>query len=157
VQNLSVALGEVASFVRENKEGLTGQRHRPRGVHPLPARAAELARGVPDDLGDGADEPAAGLQPQQRHPRHPRQQRPRTARQPAIILCEILIEGRLDPREECEEITEATGLLPPPGVGARVAPARRAPAPAPAARRAGSGRDRAQRDMTLGGILDGGR
>ena len=152
VQNLSVALGEVATFVRDNKEDLTAS------VTDL-AESTRFLTERQSSLEEFLTTSATALTNLQlaynpnRGTLDTRDNNPANAEQnPGLILCEILIAAGQDP-EDCKALTDAltNGLpipLPPGGGGGAAAPAS---APAAVAPRP------AQRDLTLGGILDGGR
>jgi phospholipid/cholesterol/gamma-HCH transport system substrate-binding protein len=154
--NLSVALGEVAAFVRENQEDLRGnvadlaeatrflstrteQLEEFLTVSATALSNLQLAYNPDSGTLDTRDNNFATLE-----------------EDPTLLLCSIL-EAAGQPPEKCQEVKDALEGLPVPlpgggdgqgaaassGLGpAAAGPARRAaPAPAP-------------RDMTLGGILD---
>jgi phospholipid/cholesterol/gamma-HCH transport system substrate-binding protein len=152
--SLSIALGEVASFVRENREDLTVNiadlaeatrflRDRQASLEEFLSTSAtalsnlQLAYNPDSGTLDTRDNNVA-----------------ESEGNPALVLCEILQTVGQDP-EDCKEATDAIfgGLpIPLPG-GAQGAQAEPAQQPAATAPR----RAPAQRDLTLGGILDGGR
>ena len=80
LRNLAIALGEVATFVQENREHPRPQHHRPQPGRQGAGQAARRARRDPRGRPARAQQPGADLQPAGRHARHPRQ--PRRARQP---------------------------------------------------------------------------
>jgi phospholipid/cholesterol/gamma-HCH transport system substrate-binding protein len=155
VQSLAVALGEVAAFVRANKEDLTAN------VSDL-AEATQFLTDKQNSLEEFLTVSATALSNLQlaynpdSGTLDTRDNNVATAEgNPGLILCEILLSAGADP-QECEALTEQlTGLLPLPGHGGGggegVARGLRVPAPP------GGGSAPATRDMTLGGILDGGR
>jgi len=147
--NLSVALGEVASFVRENEEDLTGniadlseatrflvnQKQALEeflSVAPTALSNLQLAYNPNSGTLDTRDNNIAQAE-----------------ENPAEFLCGLL-DAAGQPAQTCKDLTAALDGLPPSGAtGPTMGPAT-APSPqgAPV---------RAPRDMTLGGILDGGR
>jgi phospholipid/cholesterol/gamma-HCH transport system substrate-binding protein len=139
VRELSVALGEVATFVRENKEDLTGSISDLAGVTGVLVKQRtaleEFLDVSPTALSNLqlAYNPTTGTL-------DTRDNGPAQAEQnPLGVLCGLLAEAG-QPLELCTDLVDA--LPVPPAGGA----AKAAPPPAPVAR-----------DMTLGGILDGGR
>ncbi len=142
VRELSVALGEVTTFVRDNREGLKANVTNLRGatdaivrqqnalkefidVAPTGLSNLQLAYNPSTGTLDTRDNNFEGLESD-----------------PLFQVCRIL--GSLGQEiDECETVADSVPF--PPGSAS-------APAPAPAARTAP-----APRDMTLGGILDGGR
>ena len=153
VANLSVALGEVASFVRENREGLTTN------VADL-AEATRFLTERRDSLEEFLSTSATALSnlqlaynPEGGTLDTRDNNVAETEENPGVVLCELLQAAGQDPAQ-CKAITDAVFgsiPIPAPGGGAQAAPpaqqpAAVAPRPAPA-----------QRDLSLGGILDGGR
>jgi phospholipid/cholesterol/gamma-HCH transport system substrate-binding protein len=155
VANLSVALGEVASFVRENREGLTTN------VADL-AEATRFLTARRDSLEEFLSTSATALtnlqlayNPSSGTLDTRDNNAAQTEQNPGLVLCELLVRAGQDPAQ-CKAITDGlfSGIVPPPGGGGPGAggpPALPAP-PAVTAQRAP-----AQRDLSLGGILDGGR
>jgi phospholipid/cholesterol/gamma-HCH transport system substrate-binding protein len=154
VANLSVALGEVAGFVRENKEDLTvnvtdlaestrfltEQRLALEEFLTVSATALsnlQLAYSPNSGTLDTRDNNFAEIE-----------------QDPGRILCELL-ETAGQPTGECEALTEAlAGVLPLPG-GDEEGEEEDDGGGLPAL--PGGSAAPAERDMTLGGILDGGR
>ncbi len=146
VRELSVALGEVATFVRENKDDLTAN------ISNLAAVTGVLVkqRVALEEFLDVSPTALSNLQLAYNPSTgtlDTRDNGPAQAEQnPLGVICDLLATAG-QPLEMCEDLT---GLLPPPPSGAATtgggtgggAPALPAPRP---------------RDMTLGGILDGGR
>ena len=75
LRNLSVALGEVSTFVRDNRASLGSQHPGPQPGGRGAGQAAQGARRDPDRRTAGAQQPRADLQPAGRHARHPHQPR----------------------------------------------------------------------------------
>jgi phospholipid/cholesterol/gamma-HCH transport system substrate-binding protein len=152
--SLSVALGEVASFVRENREGLTAN------VADL-AEATRFLTERRDSLEEFLSTSATALSNLQLAYNAEAgtldtrdNNNAAFERNPGLLICELFIAAGQDP-EDCQELTEAiTDGIPIPREGGAQAAAAPAPAQQPAsAPRPAPG----QRDLTLGGILDGGR
>lgn len=149
--NLSVALGEVASFVRENEEDLTGNiadlSEATRFLVNQKQALEEFLSVAPTALSNLqlAYNPSSGTLDTRDN------NFAQAEENPAEFLCGLL-DAAGQPAETCTEVTEALGGLPlPPGSagGPTMGPATGlSPQGAPV---------RAPRDMTLGGILDGGR
>lgn len=139
VRELSVALGEVASFVRENKDDLTGS------ISDLAVVTGVLVkqRIALEEFLDVSPTALSNLQLAYNPSTGTLDTRDNGGSQaehnPLGVICDLLATAG-QPLEMCEELA---GLVPPPPSGAASgAPALPAPRP---------------RDMTLGGILDGGR
>ena len=146
VRELSVALGEVATFVRENKEDLTGS------ISDLAVVTGVLVkqRVALEEFLDVSPTALSNLQlayNPQTGTLDTRDNGPaQTEENPLGLICNLL-EAAGQPLEMCADLTE---LLPiPPSGSATTGGAARPAAPAAPAPR--------PRDMTLGGILDGGR
>jgi phospholipid/cholesterol/gamma-HCH transport system substrate-binding protein len=149
--NLSVALGEVASFVRENEEDLTGNiadlSEATRFLVNQKQALEEFLSAAPTALSNLqlAYNPGSGTLDTRDN------NFAQAEENPAEFLCGLL-DAAGQAAETCTEVTKALGGLPlPPGSagGPTVGPATGvSPQGAPV---------RAPRDMTLGGILDGGR
>ena len=139
VKELSLALGEVASFVRENREDLTAN------VQNLEDVTAVLVkqRTSLEEFLDVSPTALSNLQLAYNAETGTLDTRDNTfglaADNPLQIVCTLLQTAGQTVAETCEDVADTVGTLPipPPPGGA---------APAPVAR-----------DMTLGGILDGGR
>lgn len=152
VRELSFALGEVASFVRENKEDLTGSISDLAGVTGVLVKQRtaleEFLDVSPTALSNLqlAYNPSTGTLDTRDNNTHEGEQNP------LGVVCNLLATAG-QPLEMCEELG---GLLPPllgsaQGSGGAQQPG----APAPGG---GLPSDPSQpRDLTLGGILDGGR
>ncbi len=151
--SLSVALGEVASFVRENREGLSANvadlaeatrflTERRNSLEEFITTSAtalsnlQLAYNAGAGTLDTRDNNNGSIE-----------------QNPGLIICELFIAAGQDP-EDCQELTEAirSGIPIPREGGGQAGPAP-APQPAGLAPRPAP----AQRDLSLGGILDGGR
>lgn len=138
VQQLSVALGEVASFVRENKTDLTAN------VSDLASVTGVLVkqRAALEEFLDVSPTALSNLQLAYNADAGTLDTRDNNSgnaeSDPVGILCNLLLTIGQD-TGMCEQLGGALGGLNPEGGAATSAPA------APA------------RDMTLGGILDGGR
>lgn len=140
IRELSTALGEVATFVRANKEDLTAN------ISNLQEVTAVLVkqRTSLEEFLDVSPTALSNLQlaynPQtgtlDTRDNGPAQKE----RNPLSLICDLLVTAG-QPREACDELTGLVPVPPPPGSGSAGAPL---PPPVP-------------RDMTLGGILDGGR
>ncbi|MBC7374296.1 MAG: MCE family protein [Frankiales bacterium] len=144
VKQLSVALGEVATFVRDNKTDLTAN------VKDLASVTGVLVkqRQALQEFIDVAPTALSNLQLAYNPGSGTLDTRDnnegQTQSNPTGLLCQLLVSiGQ--PQKMCKEL--AGSLPPPPGSAAAVAPATVSPA-APTA---------PARDMSLGGILDGGR
>ena len=141
VRELSVALGEVASFVRENKEDLTGS------ISDLAAVTGVLVKqqSALEEFLDVSPTALSNLQLAYNPSTgtlDTRDNGPAQAEQsPLSVIC-VALEAAGAPIEQCKELSDL--LKPPPGGGAPSSGGTFVPAPQP-------------RDMTLGGILDGGR
>jgi phospholipid/cholesterol/gamma-HCH transport system substrate-binding protein len=144
VRELSVALGEVATFVRENEEDLSVN------VRELASVTSVLVkqRTALEEFLDVAPTALSNLQLAYNPSTGTLDTRDNGPAQleenPFGLICTVLIAAG-QPTDTCEELTDQLGgLLPiPPAGGAGSAPA---PLPPPV-----------PRDMSLGGILDGGR
>ena len=142
VRELSVALGEVATFVRENEEDLTGS------ISDLADVTAVLVkqRSALEEFIDVSPTALSNLQLAY-NPKSgtldTRDNGPAQAeKSPLTVVCTAL-EAAGVPIEQCADLADL--IKPPPGGGAPTLPsAPAAPVQQP-------------RDMTLGGILDGGR
>jgi phospholipid/cholesterol/gamma-HCH transport system substrate-binding protein len=139
VRELSVALGEVASFVRQNKDDLTAN------ISNLQEVTAVLVkqRTSLEEFLDVSPTALSNLQLAYNADTGTLDTRDNGTAQreqdPLSVICDLLVTAG-QPREVCEGFTDLVPIPPPPGSGG-------APAlPAPVVR-----------DMTLGGILDGGR
>lgn len=143
VRELSVALGEVATFVRENKEDLTGT------VSDLADVTAVLVkqRSALEEFIDVSPTALSNLQLAYNPSTgtlDTRDNGPAQAEQSPLRLICIALDAAGVPFEQCSDLEELV-QLPPGGGGAPSLPgAPSAPFQQP-------------RDMTLGGILDGGR
>lgn len=148
VKQLSVALGEVASFVRENKADLTANVSDLASVtNVLVKQRAALEEFIdvsPTALSNLqlAYNPASGTLDTRDN------NEAMSQGNPAGVLCQILVSiGQ--PQQMCDKVVGGLPIPPPPGGAAAPlvgAPSTRtAPAAPPS------------RDMSLGGILDGGR
>lgn len=144
VRELSVALGEVASFVRENKDDLTANISNLAAVTGVLVKQRvaleEFLDVSPTALSNLqlAYNPSTGtLDTRDNGPAQ-------TEQDPLGFICDLLVTAG-QPLEMCEELSD---LVKPPSGGAARAPGVPAAPALPAPR---------PRDMTLGGILDGGR
>ncbi|MCW2615906.1 MAG: hypothetical protein JWN08_2900 [Frankiales bacterium] len=140
VKQLSVALAEVASFVRENKEDLTAN------VTDLASVTGVLVkqRAALEEFLDVSPTALSNLQLAYNPESGTLDTRDNNAglaeSNPAGVLCQILVTiGQ--PQSTCEDIVAGLPALPAPGTAKRGTSAPVLP----------------DRDMTLGGILDGGR
>ena len=145
VKQLSVALGEVATFVRENKTALTAN------VSDLADVTGVLVkqRKALEEFLDVSPTALSNLQLAY-NPKtgtlDTRDNGPAQAESnPVGAICNVLLTLGQD-AEVCEELAASLGQLPAPPGAAQSGSGAAAPAPAPVVR-----------DMTLGGILDGGR
>jgi phospholipid/cholesterol/gamma-HCH transport system substrate-binding protein len=146
VRELSVALGEVASFVQENREDLKAN------VSNLAAVTNVLVkqRGALEEFLDVAPTALSNLQLAYNPSTGTLDTRDNGPAQaegnPIGFLCDVLRNAG-QPQEVCDQLEDALGGLPfPPGAGASAPTAAAPPTSGPV-----------PRDMTLGGILDGGR
>lgn len=145
IRELSVALGEIAGFVRENREDLKAN------VSNLAEVTQVLVkqRGALEEFLDVAPTALSNLQLAYNPSTGTLDTRDNGPAQaeanPIAFLCDVLRNAG-QPQEVCDQLAEALpGLpFPPGGAGAPAAAAPPASGPVP-------------RDMTLGGILDGGR
>jgi phospholipid/cholesterol/gamma-HCH transport system substrate-binding protein len=144
VRELSVALGEVASFVRENKEDLTGS------ISDLASVTGVLVkqRTALEEFLDVSPTALSNLQlaynPQTGTLDTRDNGESETEHNPLLPLCNLLAAAG-QPLEMCEDLGDALPIPSSTGASAPGAdPGTRLPPPRP-------------RDMTLGGILDGGR
>ncbi|MBW3647214.1 MAG: MCE family protein [Actinobacteria bacterium] len=157
VQQLSVALGEVATFVRENSDDLTAN------VSDLASVTGVLVkqRAALEEFLDVAPTALSNLQLAYNPGSGTLDTRDNGVADfeanPLGAICDALVSSGQDPAL-CQQLTDAlSGVpLPPPpgsgGAGAASAPALPGPGTLPALPGQPTGRD-----MTLGGILDGGR
>ena len=149
--NLSVALGEVASFVRENEEDLTGNiadlSEATRFLVNQKQALEEFLSASPTALSNLqlAYNPNSGTLDTRDN------NIAQAEENPAEFLCGLL-DAAGQPAQTCKDLTAALDGLPLPPGGASGPTMGPATAPSPQGAPV-----RAPRDMTLGGILDGGR
>jgi phospholipid/cholesterol/gamma-HCH transport system substrate-binding protein len=143
VRELSVALGEVATFVRDNREDLKANVSNLRVVTDVLVKQQNALKEFIDVAPTGlsnlqlAYNPSTGtLDTRDNNPQG-------VETDPFGEVCRI-IESLGAPIEQCEGLAEAIPIPPPPGSGGAAPSVPALPAPV-------------ARDMTLGGILDGGR
>jgi phospholipid/cholesterol/gamma-HCH transport system substrate-binding protein len=143
VRELASALGEVASFVRENREDLKAN------VTDLASVTGVLVkqRTALEEFLDVAPAALSNLQLAYNPSTGTLDTRDNGISQaegdPVGVICDLLVTAG-QPLSLCEDLSDAVEeLVPPPPGGGAGAPALPAPP--------------VQRDMTLGGILDGGR
>jgi phospholipid/cholesterol/gamma-HCH transport system substrate-binding protein len=145
VRELSVALGEVAGFVQENREDLRAN------VSSLAAVTGVLVkqRGALEEFLDVSPTALSNLQLAYNPSTGTLDTRDNGIAQaegnPIGAICDVLRNAG-QPQELCEQLEDALSGLPFPPGGASAPAAAAAPASGPV-----------PRDMTLGGILDGGR
>ena len=75
LKNLGTALGEVPTFVKDNKTPAEQEHQGPQPGLQVAGQAARRARRDPQGRAAGAEQPGPDLQPAGRHARHPRQHR----------------------------------------------------------------------------------
>lgn len=142
VKQLSIALGEVASFVRENKADLT------KNVDDLASVTSVLVkqRAALEEFIDVSPTALSNLQLAYNAESGTLDTRDNSEGQasPAAVLCNLLITVG-QPLDNCEQMAAGWSSLPAGGAAGRTA-GTPANLPVPTGR-----------DMTLGGILDGGR
>ncbi len=149
VKQLSVALGEVATFVRDNKADLTAN------VDDLASVTSVLVkqRQALEEFIDVAPTALSNLQLAYNPESGTLDTRDNNAAMvegnPAGVLCQLLMTSG-QPRDMCDKIIAGLPPLAPPSGGGTAGPPP-APAAVPAMPAVPA------RDMTLGGILDGGR
>lgn len=150
VKQLSVALGEVATFVRDNKDDLTAN------VRDLASVTSVLVkqRAALEEFIDVSPTALSNLQlaynPESGTLDTRDNNAAMTEGNPAGVLCQLLVTAG-QPREVCDQLVAGLPGLPAPGSGPPAAPglpSGGAALVAPAA---------PARDLSLGGILDGGR
>jgi phospholipid/cholesterol/gamma-HCH transport system substrate-binding protein len=145
VRELSVALGEVAGFVQENREDLRAN------VSSLAAVTGVLVkqRGALEEFLDVSPTALSNLQLAYNPSTGTLDTRDNGIAQaegnPIGAICDVLRNAG-QPQELCEQLEDALSGLPFPPGGASAPAAAAAPVSGPV-----------PRDMTLGGILDGGR
>ena len=143
VRELSIALGEVATFVRANREDLKANVTNLRAATDALVKQQNALREFIDVAPTGLSNLQLAYNPSTGTLDTRDNNVEGTESDPLFQVCRIA-ESLGQEIPECEALAESIPIPPPPGTAG--APA---PAPAPAAP--------VQRDMTLGGILDGGR
>ena len=147
VRQLSVALGEVATFVRDNRQGLKTNVSNLRVVTDVLVKQQNALKEFIDVAPTGLSNLQLAYNPSTGTLDTRDNNVASAEASPLLQVCRIL-ESIGQPIEQCEPVLGQVPIPPPPGSGgAAKAPAPVAPAPAAPV----------VRDMTLGGILDGGR
>jgi phospholipid/cholesterol/gamma-HCH transport system substrate-binding protein len=146
VRELSVALGEVATFVRDNREDLKANVSNLRVVTDVLVKQQNALKEFIDVAPTGLSNLQLAYNPSTGTLDTRDNNVQGAEASPLLQVCRI-IESLGQPIDQCDDVLGQIPVPPPPGSGGAAAAPPAAPAvPAPV-----------QRDMTLGGILDGGR